>query len=219
MPTEYGSSQARGKLEMKLLAYGTAGQIPAMSATYTIAHGNAGSLTHWAGPGMEPETSWILVGFITSEPQQELSASIYFAQTFPFFTWWWKFSTFNFFFFSSLTFPIHMYVFFVCFFFSPNYHCWVRNSFGVFLFVLLLFCFRGVFLATPMGRGSSRARDQTRTTAVTNDAHCNDNTRSLTHWATRELQTNGFNSQCIFFFFLSFCLFFGCLRRIWGFPG
>ena len=34
------------------------------SATYTTAHGNAGSLTHWATPGIEPETSWSLVGFV-----------------------------------------------------------------------------------------------------------------------------------------------------------
>jgi len=37
--------------------------IRAMSATHTIAHGNAGSLIHWARPGIEPTTSWFLVGF------------------------------------------------------------------------------------------------------------------------------------------------------------
>ena len=36
-------------------------QLPA----YTIAHG---SLTHRVRPGMEPASSWILVGFITTEP-------------------------------------------------------------------------------------------------------------------------------------------------------
>ena len=36
----------------------------AMSATYTTDHGNAGSLTHWAGPGIESATSWFLVGFL-----------------------------------------------------------------------------------------------------------------------------------------------------------
>ena len=35
-----------------------------MSVTYTAAHGNAGSLTHWARPRMEPATSWFLVGFV-----------------------------------------------------------------------------------------------------------------------------------------------------------
>ena len=33
-----------------------------LSETYTTAHDNAGSLTHWARPGMEPDTSWFLVG-------------------------------------------------------------------------------------------------------------------------------------------------------------
>ena len=46
------------------------GQIRATSATYTTAHGRW-SLTHWVGPGMEPTSSWILVGFIIIEPQQE----------------------------------------------------------------------------------------------------------------------------------------------------
>ena len=42
------------------------------SVTYTTDHSNAGSLTHWARPGIEPETSWFLVGFVTTEPQGEL---------------------------------------------------------------------------------------------------------------------------------------------------
>ena len=46
--------------------------IPAMSVTYTTAHSNAGFLTHWARPGIKPTSSWILVGFITTEPQWEL---------------------------------------------------------------------------------------------------------------------------------------------------
>ena len=43
-----------------------------MSAPYTTTHGNAGPLTHGARPGIEPKSSWILVGFIPAEPQQEL---------------------------------------------------------------------------------------------------------------------------------------------------
>ena len=39
-------------------------RIWATSLTYTIAHGNAGSLAHWARPGIEPMSSWILVRFI-----------------------------------------------------------------------------------------------------------------------------------------------------------
>ena len=34
------------------------------SVTYTIAHGNAGSLTHWKRPGIEPASSWILVRLV-----------------------------------------------------------------------------------------------------------------------------------------------------------
>ena len=43
-----------------------------MSATYTTAHVNPGSLTHWVRPGNEPESSWMLLGFISTVPQQEL---------------------------------------------------------------------------------------------------------------------------------------------------
>ena len=32
-----------------------------MSVTYTVAHSNMGSLTHWARPGIKSEASWILV--------------------------------------------------------------------------------------------------------------------------------------------------------------
>ena len=43
-----------------------------MSAIYTTAHGNVGSLTHCATPGIEPASSWVLVGLLTAEPQREL---------------------------------------------------------------------------------------------------------------------------------------------------
>ena len=43
-----------------------------MSVTHTTAHGNAGSLTHWARPGNGPTSSWMLVGFVTTESQLEL---------------------------------------------------------------------------------------------------------------------------------------------------
>ena len=39
--------------------------IRAASVTYTTACGNARPSTHWARPGIEPESSWILVGFLT----------------------------------------------------------------------------------------------------------------------------------------------------------
>ena len=39
---------------------------------YTTVHDNAGSLTHWARPGIELATLWFLVGFISTPPQWEL---------------------------------------------------------------------------------------------------------------------------------------------------
>ena len=47
-------------------------QIRTMSETYTMAHSNARSLTHWMRPGFEPTTSWFLVRFISAAPWQEL---------------------------------------------------------------------------------------------------------------------------------------------------
>ena len=44
-------------------------------STYATAHGKAGSSTHWARPGIQPTSSWMLVGFITAEPQQVLPGS------------------------------------------------------------------------------------------------------------------------------------------------
>ena len=40
-------------------------QIRAASVTYTTAHSNAGSLTHWMRPGIKPASSQILVGFLS----------------------------------------------------------------------------------------------------------------------------------------------------------
>ena len=49
-----------------------------MSATYTTDHSNAGSLTQWARPGIEPATSWFLIGFVSPVPLRELpSAQFY----------------------------------------------------------------------------------------------------------------------------------------------
>ena len=42
---------------------------------YTTAYNNARFLTHWERPVMEPVSSWILVGFVTPEPQWELPAN------------------------------------------------------------------------------------------------------------------------------------------------
>ena len=53
-------------------------EIQAASATYTTAHGNAGSLTHWVRPGIKPKSSWILVRFATAEPWWELPCTLMF---------------------------------------------------------------------------------------------------------------------------------------------
>ena len=54
--------------ELQLLVYTTATATPhrvqAKSATCTTAHGNARSLTPRGKPGIEPSSSWILVGFL-----------------------------------------------------------------------------------------------------------------------------------------------------------
>ena len=53
----YGSSQARGQIgatAASLHPQPQQRQIWATSATYTTAHSNAKSLTHWVRPGIEP---------------------------------------------------------------------------------------------------------------------------------------------------------------------
>ena len=64
--------------ELQLPAYATATATPDLSpsATYTTAHSNARFLTYWVGPGIKPTSSWILVGFVSTEPQQEFQASM-----------------------------------------------------------------------------------------------------------------------------------------------
>ena len=52
--------------------------IRAASATYTTAHGNARSLTHSARPGIKPASSWMVVRFVSAEPQGELQDSYLF---------------------------------------------------------------------------------------------------------------------------------------------
>ena len=74
--TAYGSSQARGPTNQSYSYWPTPHpqqhRIPGMSVTHTTAHGHARSLTHWASLGIKPTTSWLLVGFFSTEPRQEL---------------------------------------------------------------------------------------------------------------------------------------------------
>ena len=66
-PMAYGGSQARGRIRAV-----AAGHIWSTSATYTIAHSNTRSLTHWVRPDIELSSFCILVGFVSPEPQWEL---------------------------------------------------------------------------------------------------------------------------------------------------
>ena len=64
----YRSSQAKGQIGAVAasLATATAMGYPAISVTYTTAHGNAGSLSQWARPGIKHASIRILAGFITT---------------------------------------------------------------------------------------------------------------------------------------------------------
>ena len=66
-PASYGGSQVRGSNRSCCCwpaPQPQQHQIQAVSVNYTTAHGNTRSLTQWARPGIEPTTSWFLVGFI-----------------------------------------------------------------------------------------------------------------------------------------------------------
>ena len=65
--------------ELLLPAYATATATTdrKTSVTYTTAHSNAGSLTHWARPGIELATSWLLLRFVSSAPWWELCSCLF----------------------------------------------------------------------------------------------------------------------------------------------
>ena len=54
---QHGGSQARGRIR---------------ATAASLHHSNAGSLTYWARPGIEPTTSRLLIGFISASPHWEL---------------------------------------------------------------------------------------------------------------------------------------------------
>ena len=83
IPTANGSFQARGQI-------GAESQpqqcwIQATSTAYTTGHGNARSLTHWARLGIEPMSSWILVGLLSMSHNRN-SCLVHF-QTLALITW------------------------------------------------------------------------------------------------------------------------------------
>ena len=59
------------ELQLPAYAAATGTPDPNPSATYTRACGNTGSLTHWAGPGIELVSLWIPVRFISAEQQRK----------------------------------------------------------------------------------------------------------------------------------------------------
>ena len=61
----YGGPQARGSnWSCSCWPMPQQRRIQAVSVTCTIAHGNGGSLTHKMRPGIEPKSSWMLVGIL-----------------------------------------------------------------------------------------------------------------------------------------------------------
>ena len=112
-----------------------------VSATYTTAHSNVRSLTHWARPGIETASLRMLVRFISTEPWWELLDLFYFHSKVLWEEGWegrWSGRRRN----NTPQFSI-----------CP---CWY-----FFFFFLSFF-----FLAAPMACRSSQARDQTHATAV-----------------------------------------------------
>ena len=68
IPAAYESSQGSGQIRAAAAGLHHShsnGKIWAVSATYTTAHGHAGSLTQWARPGFEHASSWMPVRCVT----------------------------------------------------------------------------------------------------------------------------------------------------------
>ena len=70
-PVAHGGSQVRGLIRA-VAACQWHSHNNTRYETYTTAHSNARILTHWARPGIEPATSWFLVGFVSAVPLPEL---------------------------------------------------------------------------------------------------------------------------------------------------
>ena len=70
----YGDSQARSQITATgglHHSHSNAGSVPHLQLS-RLNSSNTKSLTYWTRPGIKPTSSWILVGFITAEPQWEL---------------------------------------------------------------------------------------------------------------------------------------------------
>ena len=64
--------------ELQLLAYTTATAMLDLSCVCDLHHSSQQCrvLTCWARPGIEPKSLWILVGFVTTEPQREFHDTV-----------------------------------------------------------------------------------------------------------------------------------------------
>ena len=77
IPAACESSQAGGlnrATAAELPAYTIATAMQDLSSVCNLHHssGQCRNLTHWAKPGIEPKTSWFLVGFVSTAPLREL---------------------------------------------------------------------------------------------------------------------------------------------------
>ena len=84
-PSAYGSSQAWGLIGATVASLCQSHQHQIQAATYTTAHSNTRSLSHWARPGIEPTPLWFLVGFVSPVPRWEFLL-IYFYLKYSWFT-------------------------------------------------------------------------------------------------------------------------------------
>ena len=64
-PVAYGSSQARCQFRAASAGLHHSRSSVGLSRVCDLHHSNTRSLTHWVRPGIEPTSSWILVGFST----------------------------------------------------------------------------------------------------------------------------------------------------------
>ena len=70
--TAYGGSQARGPIRATLLAYTTATATWDPSRVCNLHHGSwQCQILNPLRPGIEPTTSWFLVGFVSAAPRRE----------------------------------------------------------------------------------------------------------------------------------------------------
>ena len=70
VPVAYGNPRLGVKSKLQLLAYATATETRDQSHVCNLHHSSRQD--HWARPGIKPAFSWILVRFVTTEPQWEL---------------------------------------------------------------------------------------------------------------------------------------------------